>query len=216
MPSIADVEETRYIATSSFASTGAQGAHLAFSAACATSSATGPNARHTNPSAAEEAEYTQRLREQQPHSAPTLSDLLARAPANADASVTVILEYVSAAALCRQLRALVQQQGARAEHIWAVALRDPDGDGGREARRVVASFESLATGVPISVVSSSTVASNLDGGESEDGSLADRDPSAARSLGRLARFQLALQPEQTYIRQPISLILHALPVGAPA
>ena len=65
----------------------------------------------------------------------------------AEASITVIVEYVSAGALCRQLRALVLQQGARAADVWVVALRDPDGDGGAEARRVVASFAALSLGL---------------------------------------------------------------------
>lgn len=209
VPSLATIEENRYIAASSLgASSTTSASTFAFSAACATSVAAAPNARRSNPSPAEQSEYVQRLRAQQPSTAPTLSELLAHAPSRAEASVTVILEYTSAAALCRQLRAVVQQEGARADDIWVVALRDPDADGGDEARRVVASFESLAKGVPISVVSSASVGgpdaddvgeSEDDVAEAEDDALARSDPSGARSLGRLARFQLALQATSRHV-----------------
>ena len=117
--------------------------------------------------------------------------MLQRAPTAADASITVVIEYVGAAALCRQLRALVQQQqDAKAADIWVAALRDPDGDGGDEARRIVASFKSaFGADTALSVVSSATLAS-ADGAS---------DASGARSLGRLARFQLGLQATTQYV-----------------
>ena len=117
--------------------------------------------------------------------------MLQRAPTAADASITVVIEYVGAAALCRQLRALVQQQqDAKAADIWVAALRDPDGDGGDEARRIVASFKSaFGADAALSVVSSATLAS-ADGAS---------DASGARSLGRLARFQLGLQATTQYV-----------------
>ena len=114
---------------------------------------------------------------------PNLRQLLAEAPplaAAAPPSITVVLRYVSADALCRQLGALLGQT-ARAKEIWVCAFQAADG--GRAARDVVASFEH---GGAVTVVSSSGA-----------GAAAER--SGTSGLRRLALFQMALQASTRHV-----------------
>ena len=115
--------------------------------------------------------------------AANLRQLLAEAPplaAAAPPSITVVLRYVSADALCRQLGALLGQT-ARAKEIWVCAFQAADG--GRAARDVVASFEH---GGAVTVVSSSGA-----------GAAAER--SGTSGLRRLALFQMALQASTRHV-----------------
>ena len=93
------------------------------------------------------AQYRQRLLAQQPEDAPTLRALL-DAPRRAVPSITVIVQYDSAAALCLQLHALLRQT-ARPEQVLVSALNDPDGDGGAIAQRVI---DTLPRSLPTALV----------------------------------------------------------------
>ena len=103
----------------------------------------------------------------------------------ADASVTVVLEYVGRESLCVQLSALVHQTAPPAA-IWVSALNPTAGsedDGAADARAVASSFGTgggRESELEIAVVSAATVA---------DAALA----SGTHAFGRLVRFQLALQ-----------------------
>ena len=110
-------------------------------------------------------------------------------PTDDDTTVTVVLEYSGTKALCRQLHALIQQLSPP-DAIWVSALRDPDRDGGRAARRIVDSFEASSAICPISVISSvGTASMSKVWGQSANSS----DAADVRLFGRLARFHLALQ-----------------------
>ena len=113
------------------------------------------------------------LRTQARSEDPSLRQLLAEQPHFSPPSVTVVLEFTSAARLCRQLEALLHQS-VKAHAIWVSAFQSADG--GREARQVVARFDSDT----ISVISSSAP-----GGDGRG--------SGTHGLRRLARFQMALQ-----------------------
>ncbi len=114
------------------------------------------------------------MRSQTPPDAPSLRQLLADSSQRPAPSITVVLEYTSSHALCRQLEALLHQT-VKAKVVWVCAFQSADG--GAEARRVVARFQSDS----ISVVSSSAAP----GG--------DGWPSGTHGLGKMARWQMALQ-----------------------
>ena len=129
------------------------------------------------------AQYRQRLLAQQPEDAPTLRALL-DAPRRAVPSITVIVQYDSAAALCLQLHALLRQT-ARPEQVLVSALNDPDGDGGAIAQRVI---DTLPRSLPTALVVTHVPATP---GAVRSGVFSDR--SGAHAFGRLSRFALGLQ-----------------------
>ena len=136
------------------------------------------------------AQYRQLLHAQQARDAPSLRTLLdEQQPASRQLqapSVTVVLEYAGSFALCLQLSALVQQT-QKAALILVSALQPMDDeaeDGAAAARSIVASF-----GLPegeIAVVSTARLAAGGDG-------------SGVHALGRIARFQLALQASTRHV-----------------
>ena len=171
---------------------------------CAAGGTRSPVAAVASAPSAEEAARLAHMMQSPPlRNARTVRALLDAAKALAvggTVSVTVVLEYVDAARLCRQLSALAQQTAA-AEGIWVSALHDPDGDDGAEARRVVASHTSGVAGTPVELISTTTVHHGTP------------NPSAApaRLGGRLTRFQLALQASSQHV-----LVLDASLVPPPA
>ena len=119
------------------------------------------------------------LREQARPEDLSLRQLLAE-PHGLPPSVTVVLEFTSAPALCRQLEALLHQS-VKAHAIWVSDFQSADG--GAEARRLVARFRSDT----ISVISSS----GAPGGDGRG--------SGTHGLGRRARFQMALQASTRHV-----------------